>query len=150
MVRATRRTWTLAAGAMLGLLAIGATSLTAQDGGAEGRRLAGGQDRDAMRKARQEQLAKLKQMVPTAKTSLAAAIATVEAETKGKVLRVQYEVDRDGKFTIDAGVLVNDKIGQVTVDPETGKAGAPRFEDDAGRGRREGGGEQPKKEGGGN
>ena len=152
MLRATRRTWTLASTAMLGLLAIGAATMTAQE--AEGRRLgggAGGQDREAMRKARQEQVNKLKQMVPTAKTSLGSAIATVEGQTKGKVLRIGYEVDREGKFGIDASVLVNDKIGQVHVDADTGKAGQPRFDDDSARpgGRPEGGGEK-KKEGGGN
>ena len=143
MVRATRRTWTLASAAMLGLLAIGAATMTAQE--AEGRRLgggAGGQDREAMRKARQEQIAKLKQMVPTAKTSLATAIATVEGETKGKVIRIAYEVDREGKFGIDASVLVNDKIGQVHVDADTGKASEPRFDEEGARpgGRGEGGG----------
>jgi len=132
MVRATKWSLGLASVVVLGLLSAGASQLTAQEGGkppAGGRQDGGrpdaggraaGQDRA---KARQERQTKLKQMVPTAKTSLTAALATVETATKGKVVSISYQVTREGKLTIESRVLANDKFGEVVVDPDTGKAG---------------------------
>jgi hypothetical protein len=108
----------------------------------------------------QERIEKLKAAIAAQKVPLTAAIATVEKETKGKVFRAGLAPTKDGKFEINVGVLVDDKMGTVSVDPDSGKAEPIKFEEEGrgegreGREGREGhgGGEgkDGKKEGGGN
>jgi hypothetical protein len=154
MVRSTKWSLGLASVVVLGLLSAGAGHVAAQDGGkpAAGKQdgskpqqppgggKAAGQDRGSKRAERQ---AKLLKLAPTAKTSLTAALATVEKETKSKVVSIAYQITRDDKLTIEARVIANDKFGEVTVDPDTGKAGELKADEEGG-GRREAGGDGDK------
>lgn len=136
MLRSAKWALSLAAVGTLGLLSAGASSGFAQDEGKPGGRerpqaggtQRGGQERPGDRAGNQERMAKFKESVNAAKIPLSAAIATVEKEHKGKVFRAQYSIGKDGKFAIDVGFLAEDKMGSVSIDPETGKAGAPKFE----------------------
>jgi hypothetical protein len=135
MLRATRWSLGLASVVVAGLLSAGAHSLSAQDAGkAPGARgAAGGQERENPRRAR---MAKLREAVTAAKTTLPAAIATVEQSTKGKAFSAEYAVPRDGKFSILVRVFVGERMGEVAVDPETGKAGEMKtFEESPREGR---------------
>ena len=139
MMRATKWTLGLAAVVVTGLLGTGASEVSAQDGdkpgpakrdggGAKGQ--GQGQDREAMKKQRAEMRAKFREAIEGAKTPLSKAIATVESSTNGKVFRAAYVMAKDGKFTIDVGVIANEKMGTVIVDPESGKASEPKFEEE--------------------
>lgn len=141
MVFGSKWTLGLAAVVVTGLLATGAGSSVAQEGGKPKPKHenpagggqggpAQGQDRDARMKAMTERMTKLKEAVNGAKTSLSTAIATAETSTKGKVISAAYNLGRDGKFTIDVRVLANDKMGSCTVDPETGKASEMKAEEE--------------------
>ncbi len=78
-------------------------------------------------KAYAERIAMFKKTFPTAKVSLAAALATVEKqEAKSKIHSVEYTLTKEGKLTIEVGLLAGDKFAAVYVDPDTGKASAAK------------------------
>ncbi len=153
MVRASKWSLGLVSVVVVGLLSAGANSLPAQDAGkGDPSKKTVGQDRQEQRKARME---KFVQSVNGAKTTLSAAITTVEGATKAKVFRAAYVDTKDNKFMISIGVILNDKMAEVSVDPETGKAGEPKFEEEGrgagpGAGRGAGKGKGGEKEGDGN
>ena len=143
--------------ASLAALTLTAGAALAQDAGKQGppKREAGGGGGQDMKKMRAEKVEKLKAAIAAQKVPLTTAIASVEKETKGKVFRAGLTQTKDGKFEINVGVLVDDKMGTVSVDPDSGKAEPIKFEEERegrgeGREGREGGGKEGKKEGGGN
>jgi len=85
------------------------------------------QDAAAKKAAQAERMATFKKMLPSAKTSLAAAIEAAEKAAKGKAFSASFGLDKKGKaLTLSVDLAVADKFVSVKVDPETGVAAAPK------------------------
>jgi hypothetical protein len=75
-------------------------------------------------------IAAFKKEFATCKTTLAAAIATAEASSKGKAHGADVELTKDLKLRITVDLLVGEKFVEVVVDPATGKPMAASDDDD--------------------
>jgi hypothetical protein len=99
-------------------------------------------EKEEAKQKKAEQIAALKKSFPNARTSLAAALATGEAETRGRAHSVAYTMTKEGKLTIEVGLLVNDKLVALHVDPDTGKPGPEKaLEGEGAKGEKHGKGE---------
>lgn len=117
--------------AALATAAFGSHTLMAQDGAKQGKPPAapaakGQDDAAAKKKAHEERIATFKKLVPTAKTTLAAAVEAAEKKSKGKAFEVSFGLTKDGKLDLNVEVLLEDKFVKVGVDPMTGVAADPK------------------------
>jgi len=74
-----------------------------------------------VQRQRGEKQAALRKLVPTLKTGLAEAITLAEKETSGKAWAAGVEI-KDNKATLIVNLFKDDKIVNVSVDPDTKKA----------------------------
>jgi len=116
----------LAAAALTGA-AFGTRTLLAQEQGKPAAAPAKGQeDAAAKKKAHEERMATFKKLVPTAKTTLAAAVDAAEKKSKGKAFEVSFGLTKDSKLDLNVEVLLDGKFVKVGVDPMTGVAAEPK------------------------
>jgi hypothetical protein len=120
----------VAAVALVGA-AVGTRTLIAQDQGKPGAPAAKPpaakpQDADAKKKAHAERMATFKKLLPTAKTTLAAAVEAAEKKSKGKAFEVSFGLTKDAKLNLTVEAIADDKFVAVAVDPQTGVAADPK------------------------
>jgi hypothetical protein len=84
------------------------------------------QDAEARKKAQAERMATFKKLFPAAKTTLAAAVEAAEKKGKGKAFEVSYGLTKDAKLNMTVGLVVDDKMVYIGVDPQTGAAADPK------------------------
>ncbi len=77
-------------------------------------------------------LATFKKELAGCKTSLIAAITAAEASTQGRAHAADVELGRDQKLHLVIGLLVGEKLVEVSVDPVTGKVMKTVDDDDDG------------------
>ena len=109
---------------LVAVAGIGTGVVIAQDAGKKEPPKKEAQDKEARARARAEREATFKKLFPTAKTSLVTALGAAEKESKGKAYGVRYDLTKDNKLSIEVDLLANDKLIEMRVDPDSGKASA--------------------------
>lgn len=120
----------IAAAALVGV-AVSTRATVAQEQGKQGKPAAapaakGQDDAAAKKKAHEERVATFIKLVPTAKTTLAAAVEAAEKKSKGKAFEVSFGLTKDSKLDLNVEVIADGKIVVVGVDPMTGAAADPK------------------------
>jgi len=114
----------LVVAAVAGFSAARTTAPAQQQGGgvqAKPEKIGGGKKAAALSpKGRGKRFEALKKVVPTLKTSLVEAVTLAEKELGGKTVDVSLEIVQE-KPIFQINMLMGDKFGLVTVDPETKK-----------------------------
>lgn len=124
-----RMSWLMGSVAAVALVgaAFGAHAMPAQEQGKQGKPAAApAKDDAAKKKAHEERLATFKKLLPTAKTTLAAAVEAAEKKSKGKAFEVSFGLTKDAKLDLNVEVLVDGNFQKVGVDPMTGVAADPK------------------------